>query len=457
MPAKYAKLTPNWLLRGWSDLPCAVVHWTTGDVRPVNPPIAYVLNACDGQADFNSLLFLPKHRKILAKLIEQGIAAECAAGESIAAAQGYRKAENPYLRGVHWSLTGRCNLRCRHCYLEAPGQRYADLSAAEVQRVLAQFGRANVLRVSLTGGEPFVRDDLFDIIRQLSDNQILVHQIYSNGVLMTDHILRQITDLGIAPAFHLSFDGCGTHDQMRGTPGAEQLVLDAMQRIRAAGLRVSVATSIDRGSQTGLPETYTRLNALQIKAWQVAPPNRTGNWCGSTTNLSSAEEAALYAPILRRWHDDGQPFALQLGAFFNSQIDAVGTYQPQFPIRYTPESYDCGVCRHTPYLLPDGTLLPCHGFTGTSLHESMPNLLQQDLSAIWTASALRDTAQARKSARLAENGECAHCDFFAQCGMGCRARALIATGNIQSKDPLTCEIWKQGDKQRLLQALDSSR
>jgi Fe-coproporphyrin III synthase len=352
-------------------------------------------------------------------------------------------------------LTSRCNLRCRHCYLEAPGQRYADMPTTEIPRIIAQFVRANVSRVSLTGGEPFVRDDLFDIIQQLLDHRILVHQIYSNGVLITAQILRQILALGITPAFHLSFDGCGTHDQMRGVHGVEQPVLEAMQHIRAAGLKITVATSIDRASPACLPDTYTRLKALQIQAWQVAPPNRTGNWCDSATALSTAEEAALYAPILRRWLADDQPFALQLGAFFNSQIDAVGAHQSQETLRYTSESYDCGVCRYTPYLLPDGTLLPRHGFTGTSISESMPNLLQQDLSAIWTASVLHEMAQARKSARLATNAECTVCDFFEQCGMGCRARALIAAGNIASKDPLTCEIWKHGYKQRLLKSLDN--
>jgi radical SAM protein with 4Fe4S-binding SPASM domain len=107
--------------------------------------------------------------------------------------------------------------------------------------------------------------------------------------------------------------------------------------------------------------------------------------------------------------------------------------------------------------LPDGTLLPCHGFTGASLYESMPNLLKQDLSEIWTKSPLHDVAQARKSERLASNEECVTCDLFAQCGMGCRARALIETGDIKAKDPLTCELWKKGDKQRLLESLDGSQ
>jgi len=450
MTRRYARLTEDWLMRGWSDVPFAAVNWKTGDLRPVNPRIAHVLKGCDGVTDFDSLLFLPIHRKILDKLIEEGIAAECAEGGTFAPDQGYRRADNPYLHSIHWSVTGRCNLNCRHCYMEAPGKRYSDMCAAEVSRVIKQFARANVLRVSITGGEPFVREDLFSIIQQLLDCRVLVHQIYSNGLLVTDRVLQKIKAMGLSPSFHLSFDGCGAHDRMRGTKGTEKPVLEAIERIRAAGLRVNVATSVDRLSLECLPETYVRLKGLQIQSWQVAPPNGTGNWCGSDTTISPAEEAALYGPILRRWHEDNNPFALQLGAFFNSRVDAVENEHPQFPIHYTPESDECGVCRLTPYLLPDGTVLPCHGFAGTSLQKSMSNVLQQELAAIWTSSYLRDLAQAKKSVRLAANEECANCDFFERCGMGCRARALIEAGDINSKDPLTCEMWKKGYKQSLL-------
>jgi MoaA/NifB/PqqE/SkfB family radical SAM enzyme len=189
------------------------------------------------------------------------------------------------------------------------------MSADEIQRVIAQLERANVLRVSITGGEPFVRDDLFNIIERLLDKKILVHQIYSNGLLITDELLQEIKNLGLAPDFHLSFDGCGVHDRMRDTQGTEQQVLDAIQRIRAAGFQVVVATSIDRAGKGCLPETYERMKALQVRSWQVAPPNRTGNWCVSTTNLSLLKKL----PSMRRYCAAGTtmagPFICNWGPF----------------------------------------------------------------------------------------------------------------------------------------------
>lgn len=457
MTQRYVKLTNDWLLRGWSDVPFALVEWRQCNVRPLSQKGAYVAKSCDGKTDFNSLLFMPDHVAILGRFIEQGLAEECTSGDMLADHQRLRKAPNPYLTGIHWSVTGRCNLNCRHCYIEAPDLRYADVSPDAIRRLIDQFERANVLQVSITGGEPFLRDDLMDIVGMLLDRKIRVHQFYTNGLLVTDAVLSDIKALGMTPAFHLSFDGCGVHDRMRGTQGTEGKVLDAIRRIGVAGFPVTVATSIDRGSKECLAETYERMKELEVQSWQVAPPNQTGNWCGVTTGLSHDEEAALYTPLLRRWHDDGRPFRLQLGALFNSLIDAVGEHQPKRQVRHTPDTYDCGVCRQTPYLLPDGTLLPCHGFTGTSLQDEMPNLLKQELSEVWTDSRLRTISQAKKGERLQHNEECAECELFERCGMGCRARALIEAGDIETKDPLTCELWREGYKERLLQSVGGSR
>ncbi|NOZ20849.1 MAG: radical SAM protein, partial [Planctomycetes bacterium] len=156
MSERYAKLKKDRLLRGWTDAPQAVVNWRSGEQYRLSKKGLYVARACDGTTDFNSVAFLPVHRAFLDKLIAEGIAEECRRGDSIDACQLYRKAENPHLNGLQWSVTGLCNLNCRHCYMEAPSGRYGEPSFEEVIRLIEQFECANVHQVSLTGGEPFV-------------------------------------------------------------------------------------------------------------------------------------------------------------------------------------------------------------------------------------------------------------------------------------------------------------
>ena len=445
---KFAKICNEWLMRGWDDPAFALVNTATGEVRPFDDRLSYVAKSCDGRTDFNSPLFLPVHHKILDTFFRHGIAKECKSGDTIDGLQQFAKAENPYIAGIHWSITGRCNLNCSHCYMEAPGQRYRDMDKPEIDHVMDQFMQANVMQVSITGGEPFFRKDLFSILQQLTAAGIRVRQFYTNGLLVTDQILQRLKSMGLAPEFCISFDGCGFHDRMRGQKNIEHKTIDAMAMIARAGFPVNVATSIDDHSKGCLPETYEMLKSLDIKAWQVAPPNNTGNWSGKSGAMTPAEELEIYKPILKRWTHDNMPFGLQLGAYFNSKIDPSGDSLPQHRASYTQDSLECGVCRLCSYLLPDGTLLPCHGFTGTGIARQMPNLNKQSLAGILTDSVLTSFSKEKKRERLDHNPKCRDCDLFERCGMGCRAKAYTETGDINARDLLTCELMKARPSKR---------
>jgi radical SAM protein with 4Fe4S-binding SPASM domain len=80
------------------------------------------------------------------------------------------------------------------------------------------------------------------------------------------------------------------------------------------------------------------------------------------------------------------------------------------------------------------------------VQERMPNLLREDLSQVWTQSFLRQIADMKKKDLFARNAECAACELFQECGMGCRASALTETGDLMAKDPLMCEVYRMGYK-----------
>ncbi len=444
MSGRFAKLKKDWMLRGWSDMPRALINWTNGNQREMNKRAFYVAEACDGKTNFDSLAFLPVHHALLDRLIVEGIAELCKEGNSIDPSQQYRKAENPRISGLHWSVTGRCNLNCRHCYMEGPSGRYGELSFEGMLRVIEQLEQSNVHEVSLTGGEPFLRKDLLDIIAVLAEKRIWISEIYSNGLLITEENLVRIKGLGLLPSFQISFDGYGTHEYMRGQDGIEPGVIAGICKVRAAGFQVVIATSIDRTNKGHMGATYNLLKGLDIQSWRISRPQETGNWRGTTTNVSFEEEAEVYAPLLGRWLADGKPFSIQLGAFFGFEGKDVPEPKETAQVRHTPESYDCGACRERPYLLPDGVLLPCPGYTDTVLQDRMPNILRDGLAKAWSESFLRSIADMKKKDLLARNEECDRCELFEECGMGCRASAVVKTGDLMAKDPLTCEMVKKG-------------
>jgi radical SAM protein with 4Fe4S-binding SPASM domain len=451
MPGKYAKLRKDWLLRGWTDVPLAIANSANGFVRRLEKKSFYVAEACDGKTDFNSLAFLPEHHALLDELIEDSIAEICLENTTIEPAQRYRKSNAPQLKGIHWCVTGLCNLNCRHCYMESPAGRYGELPLTDMVRFIEQFEQANVICVSLTGGEPFLRTDILDIITILTKKKICISQIFSNALLITDEHLHGIKNLGISPGFQISFDGKGAHDTMRGTKTSEQHVIDSILRLQAAGFPVVIATSIDRLNIDHLTDTYDLMKELQIQFWRIAAPQRSGNWRDTVTALSLQEEATALRPLLERWLREGKPFSLQLAGFYNGGGGPTGRDTDSFMAvedspNYTPEAFDCGTCREQPNLLPDGTLIPCPGYVDSSIQKKMPNLLRDDLQEVWTESSLRKILNIKKKDLLSRNPECTACDLFNDCGIGCRASALMMTGDLLAKDPLACDLWKKGFK-----------
>lgn len=436
-------------MRGWTDVPLAVVNWTNGDQRALGKKGFYVAEACDGKRDFSSLSFIPVHNTFLDRLIREEIAEECEEGASIDLSQRYRKAENPRLSGLHWSVTGLCNLNCRHCYVEAPSGRYGELPFEDAMRLVEQFELANVQEVSLTGGEPFLRKDLPDIVAGLAQKKIWLSQIYTNGLLIKEEVLEEIKRVGFLPAFQISFDGRGAHEYMRGRGGIEQGVIEAITKVRVAGFPVVISTCVDSVNIGHLADTYDLLKELAIGYWRILPPQKIGNWKGTKTGLSLEDEVEFYAPLLARWLRDGRPFYLQLGRLFTGAGKDNPVPQDGPGTRYTPESYDCGGCREQRYVLPDGTLLPCAGYTDSALHRRMPNILRDGLSKALSGSLLCSIANRKKADLLTRNTECTSCESFGECGMGCRAVALVETGDMMAKDPVACEMWKKGYRQRL--------
>jgi radical SAM protein with 4Fe4S-binding SPASM domain len=475
---KYALLKNDWALRGWSDLPFAIVNWKNSEVRELTRKSFYVAESCDGKTNFNSFAFIKEHHDILDKLILENIAEECTSIKALDDWQQYRKADNPYLQGIHWNITGKCNFNCRHCYMEAPHGKYGDLAFKDILHFIEQFIHANIIHVSLTGGEPFFRNDIDRIIEVLAEKKIWIREIFSNGSLINEDHLTMIRNNGFSPIFQISFDTCKFHDYMRGTKNTESRVIRIIKKLVRNNFRVVVATSIDKINVKGVAETYELMKDIGIYYWRLCPPQPSGNWRTSVTALSIDEEAKVCEKILVRWIQDDKPFHVQLAGFFrgfknNKETTSLNTDRKDITIEpllnidkksmpqvvfsgqtentdqreeneFTPESYDCGLCREEPNLLPDGTLIICPGYLGSIMMDQMPNLLHQELSAVWTYSILRSLADLKKKELLALNPECNTCDMFKDCGMGCRASALIETGDRMKKDPITCMLWRKG-------------
>ena len=454
MLSRYVSLHKDWLLRGWSDIPWSIANVKTGENLKLTRDGFYVASSCDGETDFNSSAFLPIHLKLLEKFIEKGIAEESSTKVIIESCQKYKKADNEYLQGIQWAITGRCNLKCLHCYMEAPTGKIGELSFEEIKSVIKKMSEANIFEVSLTGGEPFFRKDFIDLVKLFLEYNIRIKDIFTNGTLIKDEYLIFFKKMGIDPVFRISYDGWGYHDLMRGTVGVEEKVLKTIKKLKNKGFKVSITTSVDSDNLEYLLNTYEIMKELKVDAWGLARPQLVG--CGKEfkKNISIEEMARISETLLRKWLKDDKPFMIGLEAFVSGAKEeslSVITNKREFD----PESYACSSCRKWPYLSPEGKLMPCISYGDTDWEDKMPCILGKSFFECLQNESLRFLLDIKKKDVIALNPECEVCEFLIECGTGCRSSALITQGNLFGKDNAACQLWRDKYKERFEQIIRS--
>lgn len=394
----------------------------------------YVLSMCDGLHDFFSPAFLPRHRAALGQLMRLGAVWRCPRGFT---------GDAPVIEGALWAVTGRCNMRCRHCYMGAPeGQSELPLPAmVRIVRALCDGGAASV---QLTGGEPFMRGDLFELIERIAENGISVTDIYTNATLVDGAVIARIADAGIRPRFHVSYDGVGTHDIMRGVPGAEARTLSGMRALVEAGYPVIVTTSVDMNTLPALPATYDCLRALGVHAWGLGRPMAAG--CAKhMIRLDDERFARACEDILVRWQRDQKPLTLGLEAFFSEATTP--DMRHEIPA-FDPGLFACESCRHHPHITNEGDLMPCPCYADSAYRGQFGNLARMGWKDAWENRTLRLVMDVTKADVLDANPECAACEFLSECRTGCRVGALLAGNGLKGRDENVCRMFKSGLKAR---------
>jgi MoaA/NifB/PqqE/SkfB family radical SAM enzyme len=139
-------------------------------------------------------------------------------------------------------LTRRCNQTCVHCNVSAISQRSQEKSdTAFWLNVLDQAAECRVLRVTLTGGEPFVRSDIVTIINHLSTKPIGCI-ILTNAMKITDEQMVAMRNQPISLSISLDGVNAEQHDKFRRTPGAFNATLDTMKRLRKNGISFVISS-----------------------------------------------------------------------------------------------------------------------------------------------------------------------------------------------------------------------
>ena len=169
---------------------------------------------------------------------------------------------------VVYSCTGRCNLKCLHCYSSSKPDRCADeLSTPQAKRLLSGLAEVNCPVVLFSGGEPLLREDLFELLTEAQ--QLGLRTVLStNGTLIDLATARQLARVGVSYV-GISVDGNEEfHDKFRQMRGGFKAAVAGIQNCKKAGIK------------TGLRFTITKVNADQVPAaFDIAASNSIRRIC----------------------------------------------------------------------------------------------------------------------------------------------------------------------------------
>ena len=355
---------------------------------------------------------------------------------------GYR----PY--AVSWNLTQRCNLVCAHCYLSAAPGASADgeLDTAACRRVMADIARVSPgTFLILTGGEPLLRPDIFELAAAGRDHGFTV-VLGTNGVLLRERQARSMRAHGVQGA-SLSLDSTdtGRHDRFRRLPGAWQGAVRATEHLRAEGLDFSLHMSVTDWNVDEIPGMIDLARELGARVLNFFFLVRTGRGAGLTDITPAQYESILTA--LARVQGAGarpgaasaadlrpeDPWSVPVGRSDGLLIRAkcaphfrriLWALDPASPLLANYAHGSCPAGKYYCRITPTGDVTACPYMPVTA-----GNLRTTSFAELWeTGRVFTDLREASLG------GRCGRCEFREVCG-GCRCRAYATYGDYLAEDP----------------------
>ncbi len=345
--------------------------------------------------------------------------------------------ERPFT--VAWEVTRACALACVHCRAEAqPRRDPRELTTAEAFDVVDQLAELNPPVLVLTGGDPLMRPDLFDIIGRAVDVGLRVAVSPTTTALVTERALVRLRELGVTMV-HVSLDGADaeTHDGFRNVAGTFDRAMATLAMLRELKLPVQVGTTVSRHNLHQLDRIAALVADFGVRMWSVFYLVPTGR--------ATAEQMITAAEAETSWDwlaelSERAPFAVRTTAApqYRRTMLRRARERGQGDVRMTGAGYQImelpeglrtqGVNDGKGFLFIDhvGNLCPS-GFLQIPAGNVRADRVTDVYRHAPLFTGLRDTA--------ALTGRCGRCTFAELCG-GSRARAFAATGDVLGDDPL---------------------
>lgn len=302
-------------------------------------------------------------------------------------------------------LTHRCNLHCRHCYIDRVTAIPAsdELSTDEVKHILDQLADAGTLHLVFTGGEIFLRPDLLELCRYARERSFDL-RLFTNATLMSDEDISCLRSLNISRVEASVYGRAATHDSITGADGSWEQTTRAIKNLSAAGVIVGIKTPLmtinagdrhwlkEQSSAWGIPVTFDPI---------IAPGNAGGN---ESVQFRLSEQ--------------------QLREVYAEEMQPAPARAPH------PDDLSCSAGFNMLSISPNGTMYPC-----LQLLLPLGNVRERSLNDMWKDS---NPALASYRAIISQDiAVCGTCSLTPYC-QRCPGLALLEDGSLTGPSRISC-------------------
>ena len=330
---------------------------------------------------------------------------------------------------VSWNVTLKCNLKCAHCYINAAETELADeLSTDAAKMLIHQITEVSRPLLILSGGEPLMREDIYEIIRYGADRGLRMG-MGSNGMLIDDEVTRRLEEAGMGTvAISLDSSTPERHDEFRGVKGCWQRAVDAIKSLKKSKIEVQVNSTVTL-------QNYDEVDDIMALAEELGVENFHLFFLVPTGRGTNIED------ITPQMYED--MISSTLGKITKYRLNVKPSCAPQFMRVSKEQGVDmsrwvrgCMAGLYYCRIYPSGEVTPC-----PYLPLNLGNIRERSFKDIWFNSevfkALRDFDQLK--------GKCGLCEHREVCG-GCRARAYgVTTDQMDFCGALHEPTASQGD------------
>ncbi len=331
-----------------------------------------------------------------------------------------RRTDNPYdqfitetqrqhrLLSVHWELSYRCNQRCTHCYLDVFSPHASvphELTTAECLGILDDLATMGTLNLTLSGGEIFVRRDLFEIAEYARRKRFLL-RLFTNGVAVTPAIADRIAALHpFAVEISIYSTQAQVHEKITRLARSFDLTTRAFRLLHERGVRTVMKTPL-------MHENVHEFSALKALAEELGARFR---YDLTITPKDSGDSS----PLMHRLTDED--------LLWVTRQDPDPEFWLQRPDE--PDQPLCNIARNALVIDPYGNIFPC-----VQVRIKAGNVRTQSLESIWKESTIWKELSSLTAERLPVCGTCGLRPFC----LRCHGLALLEEGDLRAPSPVRC-------------------